>query len=64
MGTILSGALLLRHSLGLTAEAEAVEAAVANALASGVRTADIATSGQASVGSRAATDVVIACLGS
>jgi len=64
IGTILSGALLLRHSLGLTAEAEAVETAVANALASGVRTADIASPGQASVGSRAATDVVIACLGS
>jgi 3-isopropylmalate dehydrogenase len=62
IGTILSGALLLRYSLGLTAEAEAVETAVAGALASGVRTADIASPGQGSAGSGAATDAVIACL--
>jgi len=64
VGTILSGALLLRHSLGLEAEAEAVETAVAVALSSGLRTADIAPSGTPSVGSRAAADAVIACLGS
>jgi 3-isopropylmalate dehydrogenase len=39
--TILSAALLLRHSLGLETEARAVEAAVARALADGVRTADL-----------------------
>jgi 3-isopropylmalate dehydrogenase len=42
IATILSGALLLRHSLGLEAEASAVEQAVESALADGARTADIA----------------------
>jgi len=64
IGTILSAALLLRHSLGLAAEADAVEKAVERALSSGLRTADIAPSGSPSVGSRAATDTVIACLSS
>lgn len=41
IGTILSVALLLRHSLGLDREATAVEAAVAETLASGLRTADL-----------------------
>jgi 3-isopropylmalate dehydrogenase len=58
-GTILSAAMLLRHSLGLEAEARAVESAVESAIAAGVRTADIAARGQASVGSRAATSAVI-----
>ena len=58
-GTILSAAMLLRHSLGLEAEAEDVEAAVARALADGVRTADIAAAGVKPVGSRAAGDAVI-----
>jgi 3-isopropylmalate dehydrogenase len=61
-GTILSAAMLLRHSLGLEAEATAVEAAVAGALAAGVRTADVAATGAPSVGSRAAGDAVIARL--
>jgi 3-isopropylmalate dehydrogenase len=58
-GTILSAALLLRHSLGLEDEAVAVERAVADALTAGVRTADVAGRGGASVGSRAAGDAVI-----
>jgi len=58
-GTILSAAMLLRHSLDLDAEARAVEGAVAAALASGIRTADLAPPGAASVGSRAAGDAVI-----
>jgi 3-isopropylmalate dehydrogenase len=64
IGTILSGAMLLRHSLGLEDEAEALETAVARVLADGVRTADIASPGRPSVGSRAASDAVIACLAS
>lgn len=44
-GTILSAALLLRHSLGLHAEADLIERAVESALASGARTADIAGAG-------------------
>lgn len=42
VAAILSAAMLLRHSLSLEAEATAVEAAVATALATGLRTADIA----------------------
>ena len=41
LATILSAAMLLRHSFGLGAEADAVEAAVGRTLASGVRTADL-----------------------
>lgn len=42
LGTILSAALLLRHSLGLVGEAGALERAVDETLASGQRTADLA----------------------
>ena len=42
LATMLSAALLLRHSLGLEAEAQAIEAAVDAVLADGLRTADIA----------------------
>ena len=45
MGTILSVALMLRHSFGLEREARAVEAAVAAALDDGCVTADIAIPG-------------------
>src|SRR6188508_3564081 len=41
LGTILSAAMLLRHSLGLEQEATAVETAVDKALAAGVRTRDL-----------------------
>src|SRR5205814_10318117 len=41
LGTILSAAMLLRHSLGLEAEAVAVERAVEAALAAGARTRDL-----------------------
>ena len=40
-GTILSAAMLLRHSLGLEAEAKAVEAAVSSAIDDGKHTADL-----------------------
>lgn len=39
--TILSAAMMLRHSLGLAAEADRIEAAVARALATGARTSDL-----------------------
>jgi 3-isopropylmalate dehydrogenase len=48
--TILSVALLLRHSLCLETEAAAVEAAVAAAISHGVLTADLAGPGARSVG--------------
>ena len=58
-GTVLSAAMLLRHSLGLEAEAAAVEAAVEGAVAAGVRTADIAVQGRPPVGSAAVTDAIL-----
>ncbi len=41
IGTILSAAMLLRHSLGLEAEARAVERAVSEAISDGARTPDL-----------------------
>jgi 3-isopropylmalate dehydrogenase len=41
VGTILSAAMLLRHSLGLAAEAAAIEAAVDRSITEGCRTADL-----------------------
>lgn len=61
-GTILSAALLLRHSLGLEGEARAIEAAVATALSRGARTADIAASGAATLSTREMGDAVLAAL--
>src|SRR5262245_15437589 len=58
-GAIASAAMLLRHSLGLEREAAALERAVAGALDAGVRTADIAPTGAAAAGTRAAGDAVI-----
>jgi 3-isopropylmalate dehydrogenase len=56
--TILSAALLLRHSLGLEAEAAAVEAAVSAALDAKVFTADLAAPGEA-VSTAAAAQAVL-----
>ena len=56
--TILSAALLLRHSLGLEAEAQCVEHAVSQALEAGIFTADLATTGHA-VSTQAATAAVL-----
>jgi 3-isopropylmalate dehydrogenase len=56
--TILSVALLLRHSLGLEDEARCVERAVEHALDAGVFTADLAR-GNAAFSTRTATDAVL-----
>ncbi len=51
MATILSAAMLLRHSLGLEAPAARIEAAVAKALADGIRGGDLGgTFGTAAIG--------------
>ncbi len=60
LATILSTAMLLRHSLGLEREAQAVEAAVDAVLNQGVRTGDIADAGSEVVGTRAMGDLVAA----
>ena len=59
--TILSAALLLRHSLALEAEARALESAVIGALEAGVRTADLRPAGAAAT-TRDAGDAVLARL--
>jgi 3-isopropylmalate dehydrogenase len=58
-GTILSAALLLRHSLGLETEAMRVERAVLDAVTAGVRTPDVALAGHPAVGSREAGSAVV-----
>jgi 3-isopropylmalate dehydrogenase len=63
VGTILSVALLLRHSLGLEAEATAVEAAVTAAIDDGARTADIAEKGRTALSTRQMGDAILAALG-
>jgi len=62
IGAILSTALLLRWSLNREEAAQAIEGAVSQALASGLRTADIATPGQRAVGTVGMADAVIAAL--
>lgn len=49
LGAILSGAMLLRHSFRLEAEAVAIESAVREVLSRGHRTRDLAEEGQAPV---------------
>ncbi len=49
IGTIASAAMLLRHALGLTDEADAIEAAIGSVLDAGCRTADLAREGEASL---------------
>lgn len=58
IGTLASVALLLRHSLGLLAEADALEAALDRALERGARTADLG----GTLGTEAMTDAVLASL--
>lgn len=55
VGTILSAALLLRHSLGLEDEASSIEAAVAAVVSAGAVTADLG----GTLGTRAAGEAVI-----
>ncbi|MCB9158786.1 MAG: 3-isopropylmalate dehydrogenase [Caldilineaceae bacterium] len=58
LATILSTAMLLRHSLGLETEAKAVEDAVDLVLRDGVRTPDIAATGTEVVGTTVMGDLV------
>lgn len=57
VGTVLSAALLLRHSLGLEAEARAVEAAVQEAVSQGVGTPDLF--GERGVDTRTVTEHLV-----
>jgi 3-isopropylmalate dehydrogenase len=62
IGTILSVAMLLRHSLKLEREAESIEQAVDRVISSGARTADIAEHGRPSMSTRRMGDAVLAQL--
>ena len=67
LATILSGAMMLRWSLGQAAAAEAIEKAVADALIAGYRTPDLVAAtgdqpGQKKVGTQAMADAVVAAL--
>ncbi len=61
--TMLSAAMLLRHSLDLHEEARALEKAVADSISAGVRTADIADGGAAASTAVAGQAVVDRILG-
>lgn len=56
---ILSAALLLRYSFGLTEEATAIKIAVEQALAQGARTQDIANKSDVAIGTVAMTDKIL-----
>jgi 3-isopropylmalate dehydrogenase len=62
IGTILSVAMLLRHSLGLSLEADAVERAVFQAIAAGARTADMVSAGGEALGTGAMGKRIVGCL--
>lgn len=59
IATILSAAMLLRYSLDLASEADAIERAVAAVLDAGLRTADIAGPGVAPLTTAAMTDAIL-----
>jgi 3-isopropylmalate dehydrogenase len=62
LATILSLALMFRHSFGRPDIAERIEGAVRKVLAQGLRTRDIALPGEHAVGTRAMGDGVLAAL--
>lgn len=59
LAQILSFSMLLRYSFGMEAEAVLIETAVANVLASGLRTADIMSPGTAQVGTAVMGEAVV-----
>jgi len=62
LAAILSAALLLRHSLKLEQEAQAVEDAVRQVLRQGFRTTDIARSDEATIGTQQMGALVAECV--
>ncbi|MCU0490078.1 MAG: 3-isopropylmalate dehydrogenase [Chloroflexaceae bacterium] len=62
LATILSSAMLLRHSLGLEEAARAIESAVYATVEAGIVTGDIAKPGQTPVGTSVVGDAVVARL--
>ena len=62
LATILSAAMMLRYSLGMTAEADQIEKAVQKVLQQGLRTADIYTEGTQKVSTVQMGDAVVRAL--
>jgi 3-isopropylmalate dehydrogenase len=62
LATILSAAMMLRHSLKQPQAAQRIEAAVSKVLRDGLRTADIHTAGACKVGTEQMGDAVVAAL--
>lgn len=62
IGTILSTAMLLRHSLGLEAEAAAIENAVEQAISAGNRTGDLARGDEVALNTQQMTDAILGYL--
>jgi 3-isopropylmalate dehydrogenase len=60
IGTILSAAMMLRHTLNLEQEAQVIEQAVENVLESGARTADISPRGSSYVSTQEFAQAVLA----
>lgn len=59
MATILSVAMMLRYTFGLSKEAEAIETAVKNVLAQGYRTPDLMANGGKEIGTKEAGDLIV-----
>ena len=62
LATILSVSMMLRYSLNEAALADRIDTAVGSVLDTGLRTADIASAGTQTVGTRAMGDAVVAAL--
>jgi len=62
LATILSVAMMLRHSLDEPALADLIERAVGKVLDKGLRTADIETAGSTVIGTAAMGDAVVAAM--
>ncbi|MEO8078759.1 MAG: 3-isopropylmalate dehydrogenase [Acidobacteriota bacterium] len=62
IGAIGSVAMLLRHALGLDAEARAVEQAIEAALRTGARTADLVARTERAIGTRAMAAAIVSAL--
>lgn len=62
MATILSAAMMLRYTFGLSREADAIEAAVKKVLADGYRTPDLMANGGKQIGTKEAGDLIAAAI--
>lgn len=59
MATILSAAMMLRYTFGLSQEANAIEKSVKNVLAAGYRTPDLMANGGKEIGTKEAGDLIV-----